>query len=415
MVDRRIPDHLRHAQAPGVRGFAALAGIEAAARGIMVSAFPLTMYRAIGDSAEVSQIYFLIGFASLFGGLMVPFLTKFIPRRWMYTLGASLYLCTGPLVAIGGPVATPLALLCSTLATVTVFVCFNAYILDYVSKVELGRCETLRLVYSGASWTIGPLAGVWLMQLWAPAPFFVSGIAGLALLAMFWRMRLGNGKLITRARRPAPSPVAFLGRFFQQPRLVAGWLFAVLRSCGWWVYVVYLPIFAVENGLGEQIGGITLSATNGLLFITPFMLTWMKRRSLRHAVRYGFLASALLFICATVVAGAPWLSIVLLGFGSFFLILLDVCGGLPFLLAVRPAERTEMSAIYSSFRDVSGIITPGATWLVLAVAPLSAIFAVAGGGLFVGWLIAGRLHPRLGATRIAPPEPISRSGSPEPA
>ena len=73
--------------------------------------------------------------------------------------------------------------------------------------------------------------------------------------------------------------------------------------------------------------------------------------------------------------------------------------GLPFLMSVKPAERTEMSAVYSSFRDVSGILTPGAAWLVLFVAPLPAIFAAAGLGLAASWAIAGRLHPRLGAER----------------
>ena len=51
--------------------------------------------------------------------------------------------------------------------------------------------------------------------------------------------------------------------------------------------------------------------------------------------------------------------------------LLDVAGGLPFLMAVKPSERTEMAAVYSSFRDVSGILTPGVAWLVLLVAPAS--------------------------------------------
>ncbi|MFE3836664.1 hypothetical protein [Pseudogemmobacter sonorensis] len=55
---------------------------------------------------------------------------------------------------------------------------------------------------------------------------------------------------------------------------------------------------------------------------------------------------------------------------SFFFVVLDVVGGLPFLMSVKPSERTEMSAVYSSFRDVSGIMTPGAAWLVLFVAPL---------------------------------------------
>ena len=44
--------------------------------------------------------------------------------------------------------------------------------------------------------------------------------------------------------------------------LIAGWMFAVMRSCGWWVYVVYLPIFCIEAGLGDKVGGIALSITS---------------------------------------------------------------------------------------------------------------------------------------------------------
>ena len=74
-------------------------------------------------------------------------------------------------------------------------------------------------------------------------------------------------------------------------------------------------------------------------------------------------------------------------------------GGLPFLMSVKPSERTEMSAVYSSFRDVSGILTPGAAWLVLFFAPLPGIFVAAGIGLLAAWAVAGQLHPRLGAQR----------------
>ncbi len=79
--------------------------------------------------------------------------------------------------------------------------------------------------------------------------------------------------------------------------------------------------------------------------------------------------------------------------------MLDTFGGLPFLMAVRPAERTEMSAVYSSFRDVSGIVSPAAAWLVLLVAPITGVFAAGAAGLATMVLVAGRLHPRLGETR----------------
>ena len=399
MFERRIPEWLRHAPNPGVRGFAAIAGIESAARGVLISVFPLAMYRAFEDAGTVSSIYFLVGIASLASGLLVPWINRFVPRRWTYTIGAALYILSAALAVGGGRAGVAFALLTSSIATVTVFVCFNAYVLDYISRVELGRCETLRLSYSAAGWTAGPICGVWLMHWWEPAPFIVSGLAAVALIATFWVLRLGDGKHITRAVRPPPNPLAYLSRFFAQPRLVAGWLFAVLRSCGWWVYVVYLPIFAVENGLGERLGGIALSITNGLLFLTPFMLRWMQRRSVRAAVRTGFLLSGALFAFAGIGSDAPWLAVALLMAGSVLLILLDVCAGLPFLMAVKPAERTEMSAVYSSFRDVSGILTPGAAWLVLLFLPLSAVFALVGSGLLVAWGIAGRLHPRLGSAR----------------
>jgi len=73
-----------------------------------------------------------------------------------------------------------------------------------------------------------------------------------------------------------------------------------------------------------------------------------------------------------------------------------VVAGLPFLMAVKPSQRTEMSAVYSSFRDVSGIITPGLAWVVLQFSPLAGVFVMAGVALLAAWMIAGTLHPDLG-------------------
>lgn len=182
----------------------------------------------------------------------------------------------------------PLAVLLAAMATVTTFVCLNAYVLDYVTRAELGRSQSTQMLYAAAPWALGPVLGVWLRGLWAPAPFVLAAVFVVALIVTFWVLRLGNGRQIARARAPAPNPLAYLGRFVRQPRLVAGWLFAVIRSCGWWVYVVYLPIYCIEAGLGDQVAGVALSLSNALLFTTPFMLAWVGRRSVRHAVRLGF-------------------------------------------------------------------------------------------------------------------------------
>lgn len=400
--ERRTPEHLRHAPTPGVRGFAFLASIEAAARGVMISVYPVAMYQALGDAERVSEVYFFIGVAALAASLMVPTLTRLISRRWTFTLGAVMLGAGALTAAQGGPLFTPVGLAMTNVGVVIYFICFNAYLLDYVERSRLGASETLRLFYSGVAWTVGPVLGVWLTSLWAPAPFLVAATAAGVLLAVFWRMRLGDGKLIQKARRPAPNPLRFLPRFLAQPRLVAGWIFAVVRSVGWWAYVVYMPIFVVEAGYAKELGGAFVSLANGCLFLTPFMLRWMRRRSVRVAVRTGFAGAALCFAAAFLAAfGWPPLTLGLLAMGAFFLILLDVSGGLPFLMAVRPNERTEMAVIYSSFRDVSGILTPGAVRLVLVVAPLAGVFAATAVALGGAWLLAGRLHPRLGARRAA--------------
>ena len=402
MFERRIPEWLRHAPAPSVRGFAILAGFEAVTRGILISVFPVALYDALQDAALVSAIYFGIGIVSLIVGLLVPFLNRFAPRRAIYCLGVLIYVVGSACAIFGPPEWIVLALILHSIATVIAFVCFNAYVLDYIARIELGKCETLRMFYSALGWTVGPVLGVFLWTWWKPAPFLVSALAALLLLAAFLFMRLGNGKLITRARKPAPNPLAFLGRFLVQPRLVAGWLFAVIRSCGWWAYVVYLPIFALENGLGERLGGTLLSVTNAGLFLAPLMLRWMQAHSVRQAVRTGFVSSALLFGGAGILGNIPWMTVTCLFAGSFFLILLDICAGLPFLMAVKPSERTEMSAIYSSFRDVSGVLTPGIAWLVLLIFPINGIFAAAGGACFMAWHMARHLHPRLGERRLRP-------------
>ena len=401
MHERRIPEWLRHAPAPSVRGFAILAGTEAIARGILISVFPVVMYSTLRDARLVSEVYFVIGAISLVIGLLVPYVIRFIPRWWVYVFGALMFVAGAISTSLESPGFAIAGLALTTFAVATTFVCFNAYVLDHVAKIELGRFETSRLFYSAMGWTVGPALGSFLYAWWRPAPFLIAAIAASAMLFIFLVMRLGNGKLITKSRRPPANPLAYFGRFIAQPRLVAGWIFAVVRSCGWWVYVVYLPIFAVQNGLGSQLGGIALSMSNASLFLTPLMLRFMQRSSVRTAIRAGFLMSGLLFLLAGALRGSPELAVALLMAGSIFLILLDVSAGLPFLLAVKPSERTEMSAIYASFRDVSGILTPGAAWLVLLVAPLSGVFTAGGVGLLCTWVLARKLHPRLGRARIS--------------
>ncbi len=401
MIAPRAPLPLTHLPIPKVRDFAILSGLEAGIRGTLMSVMPLVIYRAFGDAVAVSRIYLVVGIISLVFGLLVPWLAAKLSRRWMYTFGSALYVTGIGLAILDRPGVMPFALGCLSLATVTVAVCLNAYVLDYVARTNLGKSETLRLVFSGPSWAAGPVVGVFLLNWWTPAPFIVAGGFAVAQMGMFWKLRLGNGKQLSRARAPSPSPVAFLGRFFAQPRLVVGWIFAVIRSCGWWVYVVYLPIYCVEHGLPDTVGAAALSAANLSLFVAPAMLVVVRKLGVRLSVSGAFFIGGALFVAGWLFSDLPWVVVVLLYGGSIMLIMLDVCGGLPFLMAVKPSERTEMAAVYSSYRDVSGILTPAGAAVVLAMMPLAGLFAVCGGAMLGMGLLARGLHPRLGLPRVS--------------
>ena len=393
---------------PSLRAFALIGGFEAIARGVTLSVYPLVLYRAWGDAVVVSQIYFAVGLVSLFTVLTVPLLARHVPRRWLHSLGVLLYLIAAGLGMLGGKV-TALALLSAVMGTAIAFVCYNANVLDQVSRDDMGRLETLRLFYAGVGWAIGPFLGVWLLRFWHGAPFLIVAVAALTMLACLWGTRMGSTRLASFTSTASPNPLRYLPRFAAQPRLVGGWFLAVMRSCGWSVYLVYVGIFAIEGGLSERVGGLAASVASCGLFFAPLMLRWMQRRSLRTAVRTGFVFSGGCFIAASLLSTWPWASIVLLVVGAYFLVLLDLCGGLPFLMAVKPSERSEMSAVYSTFRDVANILTPGAVWLVLQAGPLAAVFAVGGAGLLAAWLVAGRLHPQLG---VPPGQRPRGTGSP---
>ena len=390
---------LRHAAVPKIQHFAMLAGLEAAVRGTLISTIPIAVYDALGSAQNLSQVYFIAGVITLFWGLFVPRMTQIWPRRFVYAGGCILYMIAMALFIVGQSWSVQLGILVMGMATVTCFVCFNAYVLDYVPRADLGRTQSLQMVYAAAPWALGPLSGVWMRHHWDPLPFLVAGALAVLQLSVFLYLRLGSGRQITRAKGPAVNPLAYLGRFFQQPRLIAGWLFAVIRSCGWWIYVVYLPIYCIESGLGEQLGGMMLSASNAVLLASPFMAAWARKVSVRISLRATLAYCAVLFTATTIFAPMPGFAVVFLFFAAFGLVMLDVVGGLPFMMSVKPSERAEMAAVYSSFRDVSGIATPAAAWLILWVAPLSFIFAASGAAFGVGYLLAGRLHPRVGTLR----------------
>jgi MFS transporter, ACDE family, multidrug resistance protein len=349
---------------------------------ILLTVVPLQAHALLGSATLVSLLYFGIGVFGLSARLAIPSLTHLVRRRWVFTLGAALLLIATALYAWDTAPALVLGLACTVFGYACLEITLNLYVLDHVSRRQLGRFEPIRIFVAAGPWTIGPWLGVYLQQRIAWwLPFAIAGAVAAALIAAFWLLRLPE-RSPPNARRTAPNPLRYLPRFFSQPRLRLAWALAAGRS-GWWgMFFVYAPILAVTSGLGEEAGGAIVSIGTGWIWLVPLWGILAQRIGVRRLMTAGFAAAGLLSIAAAAtVGGHGWIAPALLLMAGLGTGTLDGVGNLLFLRAVHPYERAEMTTVFISYRDVAQLAPPGLFSVLLVFLPLASVFAVSGAAM----------------------------------
>jgi MFS family permease len=225
------------------------------------------------------------------------------------------------------------------------------------------------------------------------APFTIAIGAALVLLILFWWLRLGERAVLTAMRRPPPSPLKYLPRFFAQPRLRLAWTLAATRSSWWSMFYVYTPIFAVTSGLGAETGGILVSIGTGWIWLVPIW-GWAGRRfGLRPLLQGGYAMAGILSIATAATLGVPWLGAGLWVLAALGTETIDGAGNLLFLRAVHAHERSEMTTVFVSFRDVAQLGPPAVCAVLLTLFSLPSVF-VAGGVMMLISSSLSRYIPR---------------------
>jgi hypothetical protein len=90
---------------------------------------------------------------------------------------------------------------------------------------------------------------------------------------------------------------------------------------------------------------------------------------------------------------APWFGIALIIGAALGASGVDGGGNVPFLRAVRPLERAEMTTVYMTYRNASQLGPPGVYALLLRMFELPAVF-VAGGAMTLAMALLSRYIPR---------------------
>jgi len=382
---------------PGATSFAVLFGLESFARALLGTLIVVDLQRMTQSPAATSIIFSCVALFGLVGNFGIPTLVARIGRRWVYTLGAFCLIGASLLMLPQDIVPQILGMLLRVFGVVCFNVCLNLYILDTLRGQQLNKLEPRRMLAAAVPWTFGPALGV---QLAADVdhglPMWISIGFTLVLLCFFWLLRTKENSPLPVMNRPPSNPLLYLRTFMRTPRLRLSYVIAIARSTYWSMYFTYVPIYCLEQGLGEKTGGYLVSAGNAFLFLAP-VIGWCGRRiGIKRMIVGAFATSSAATLLAAGTADWPWVCAGFLLLGAFAAVVLDVTGNLPFLRLVRPSERTTMTPLFATYRDFSEL-APQAVFsgLMRAFAHLPVVFVATGIWQAVAGLYATRLPRRL--------------------
>lgn len=391
-----LPVLLENVERSRAGGFVILFTLESTCRALLMTIVPLQAYALLQDAQQVSFIYLAVSLTGLTASLGLPIVMHLIPRRYMMTIGALTYMASATFFGQGtlAGLITGLALQIS--ATAMLEVTINLYLLDHIPRKELNTFEPRRLLWSGLAFAAGPWLGVFLHENVANGlTYIVVTLVAALLLIAFWKLRLGDNASIQPAKGPPPNPIKYIPRFVKQKRLVLAWALAVGRN-GWWLmFFVYTPIFVTQAGYSAELGGAIVS-----LGVVPmiFVRQWGKigqKYGIRKLLMWAYAATGLVTLVAGLTADWAIATMFFIWAGAFLATMVDGAGNVPFLRAVHPHERADMTSVYTTYRHGTSLFTPGLFAAVLAFLPLNFVF-VSGGLAVMGmaWL-AGFLPKKL--------------------
>ena len=377
---------------PTAAAFVILFSLVGFCRALLITIIPLNAHAWLGDAQKVSVLFFGVSLGGLAASLSVPWLVHRIRRRNVFALGIALALLSCGLLATGGGMGIITGMLANALSIAALEIALNLYIMDHIPRRELATFEPMRVFFAASTWTIGPWLGVWLhVHIDPTTPFAAAAALALGTMLYFQWLRLTDHPAVAPAKKPPPNPLKYLPRYFHQPRLLLAWGLAVGRSAWWSMYFVYAPIYVVNEGLGEIWAGAIVSLGTSSFFLVPIWNRIGRRYGLRAMLIGGYLLTGGFTLTVSLLDGQ--FGVVALLLGAVAAGVIDAAGNVPFLRAVHPHERPEMTTVYNSFRGVSQTVPPGVFAVLLKAFELPAVYLV-GGAAMAGLAWFCRYLPR---------------------
>jgi MFS family permease len=373
----------------GFMGLILLFALSIASRALLLTVTPLQAFAILGSEELVNLVYVGASMASVLLTLSLPAIYARLPRALIFLTGAALLAVAPLLIALGDPVALIAGLAAQLCAVALIEITLNLYVLDHIERKNLSRFEPTRMAFSATAWTAGPWLGIKAAELLPALPFYLASGAALVLLLSFLAVRPA-----VRGRSVNANLFANVDSFVRQPRLRLAWVLAFSRSTWWVLFFVNGQIYLVE-GLGFD--DDTAAALSSLVMAATFLVPlwgWIGRRiGMRRLLWIGYGLSGVVTLSLVVLGQPAWLAATLLVLAGVATSLIDGAGNVPFLRAVKPSQRSRMTAVFMTYRDASQLIPPAIFSGLLALFSFGALFAAVG-AMMLGMTALVRHIPR---------------------
>ncbi|HCP19532.1 MAG: hypothetical protein CBC12_08360 [Candidatus Puniceispirillum sp. TMED52] len=385
----RAPIRIASGGSPSGNTLGIIYGINSASMAVLGSLISLVGLNVLNDNTvALSFALFLSALISLPVVLYTGSLINLLTRKYVFTIGVFIAIFSNLLFMFDLSITFVLANACRMAGAGLMMMCISLYTMDFIPRKQLASAESRKFVFAGISWLIFPFVGTWMwVNVDHHTPFFLSTGLVSFLIMIFWWLRISEAKNIKPPKSGNLHFIKNVRAYFGNPHMRVAYLIAVARSSSWVVFFTYGPIYLRDAGVSTQWIGLFMGAIMAVLIFSSRFAAFAQYFGIRKTILFSFLMAGISMIALGLLPEPTIWGLLLLLLASLGFDMLDIIGNLPFMRMVTPKVRVEMTSVFSTWREMSFVVTPGVSALILMVTDISGLFLVLGSVLvFAGFL-----------------------------
>ena len=375
----RPPIRIAQERTPSGITLAGIYGLDNISRAVISSVLSINGLELFGSAYGLSISLFISSIVCIPIILSAGFLIAAFSRKVLFSVSCIVALFSVPLFLLNTTQGFIFANIFRMSSAGIIMLCISLYTMDFISKNQLANAESRKILMAGVAYVIFPGVGTWsYVNVGQEAPFLISGVFIVLLGLTFWFLRIKEAGQIERPKSKHLSIKKNLLSYFRNPHMRVAYLIAVTRSSAWVIFFIYGPVYLISLGVETQYVGFIMGAIISILFFSSSFALLATYLGIRQTIFYSFLLSGICFVFVGSLSPNIILGILLLVIATLGIDMLDIIGNIPFMRMVTPKVRTEMTTVFSTWREFSLVLAPGASAIILLVFSISGVFTVLG-------------------------------------